>query len=87
MHKQNLRVTLEKLRLELDSTVNSLDDQLHTALKEVADDIETALGDEPIEVRSGKEQLQEMAVKFETDHPRLANILGELTDTLSKMGI
>ena len=87
MHKENLRVTLEKLRLELDSTVNSLDDQLHAALKEVADDIETALGDEPVEVRSGKEQLQEMAVKFETDHPRLANILGELTDTLSKMGI
>ena len=87
MHKENLRVTLEKLRLELDSTVHDLDDHLHTTLKEVADDIETALGDEPIEVRSGKEQLQEMAVKFETDHPRLANILGELTDTLSKMGI
>ncbi len=87
MHRKNLRETLKKLRLELDSTVNSLDGQLHAALEEVADDIETALGDEPVEVRSGKEQLQEMAVKFETDHPRLANILGELTDALSKMGI
>jgi len=87
MHKENLRETLNKLRLELDSTVNSVDDQLHTALKEIADDIETALGDEPVEVRSGREQLQEMAAKFETDHPRLANILGELTDTLTKMGI
>ncbi len=36
------------------STVNSLDGQLHAALEEVADDIETALGDEPVEVRSGK---------------------------------
>ncbi len=87
MHKENLRVTLEKLRLELNSSVHNLDDQLHATLKEVADDIETALGDEPVEVRPGKEQLQEMAVKFETDHPRLANILGELTDALSKMGI
>jgi hypothetical protein len=87
MHRKNLRETLEKLRLELDSTANNLDEQLHAALKEVADDIETALGDEPVEVRPGKEQLQEMAVKFETEHPRLANILGELTDTLSKMGI
>ena len=87
MHRKNLKETLEKLRLELDSTANNLDGQLHTALKEVADDIETALGDDPVEVRSGKEQLQEMAVKFETDHPRLANILGELTDALSKMGI
>ena len=87
MHRKNLKETLEKLRLELDSTANNLDGQLHAALKEVADDIETALGDEPVEVRSRKEQLQEMAVKFETDHPRLANILGELTDTLSKMGI
>ena len=87
MHKENLRETLNKLRLELDSTASSLDDQLHTALKEIADDIETALGDEPVEVRSGREQIQEMAVKFETDHPRLANILGELTDTLNKMGI
>lgn len=87
MHRKNLRETLKKLRLELDSTVNSLDGQLHAALEEVADDIETALGDEPVEVRSGKARLQEMAVKFETDHPRLANILGELTDTLSKMGI
>ena len=69
------------------STVNSLDGQLHAALEEVADDIETALGDGPVEVRSGKARLQELAVKFETDHPRLANILGELTDTLSKMGI
>ena len=87
MHRKNLRETLEKLRLELDSTASNLDRQLHTALEEVADDIETALGDEPVEVRSGKKQLQELAVKFETDHPRLANILGELTDALSKMGI
>ena len=87
MHKENLRENLNKLRLELDSTVSSLDDQLHTALKEIADDIEIALGDEPVEVQSGREQLQEMAVKFETDHPRLAKLLGELTDTLNKMGI
>ena len=87
MHRKNLRETLKKLRLELDSTVNSLDGQLHAALEEVADDIETALGDGPVEVRSGKARLQELAVKFETDHPRLANIPDELTDTLSKMGI
>jgi NTP pyrophosphatase (non-canonical NTP hydrolase) len=87
MHKEKLKENLQKLRLELASTASTLDDELHASLKEVADDIETALGDEPTAARPGKQQLQEMAVKFETEHPRLANILGELTDALSKMGI
>jgi len=87
MPKETLRKNLHELQAELTLTEQKLDTELHSLLRNVADDIEHLLGDEPTAARSGKEQLEEIALKFETDHPRIASIIGEVADTLSKMGI
>ena len=87
MHKDKLRENLGKLRSELASTAESIDKEVHDLLQGMADDLEQVLGDAPVPAHSGKERLEEVAIKFETDHPRLAFILCELADTLSKLGI
>jgi len=87
MPKETLRKNLKDLQTELSSAEQKLDTELHTLLRGVAEDIEHLLGDEPAAPRSGKEQLEEIALKFESDHPRLASIVGEVADTISKMGI
>ncbi len=53
----------------------------------MADDIERALGGKAVEADSGRERLEKIAVKLEAEHPRLANILGEMADTLGNLGI
>ena len=84
MPREALRENLKKLHTEL-ASVDNLDEELQTLLKQAADDIEQALGDEPR--ASGRPQLDELALRFEADHPRLSSILGEIADTLSKLGI
>ena len=86
MHREALRENLRKLHTEL-ASVEELDEDLHTLLRQVADDIENTLGDEAVEAHSVRAQLEDAAVKFEADHPRLAGILSELADTVNKLGI
>ena len=86
MHRDALRENLKKLHTEL-ASVEEFDEDLHTLLRQVADDIEKLLGDEAAEVHSVRAQLEDAAVKFEADHPRLAGVLGELADTVNKLGI
>ena len=87
MPREALRENLTKLHTELES-VENLDEELHPLLRRVADDIEKILGDEqPVETHPRRAQLDEIALKFEADHPRLASVLGELADTLAKLGI
>lgn len=87
MPKETLRKNLIELQTELASAEQKLDSELHTLLRGVATDIEHLLGDEPTAARSGKEQLEEIALKFESEHPRLSSIISEVADALSKMGI
>jgi hypothetical protein len=86
MHRDALRENLRKLHSEL-ASVEELDEDLHTLLRQVADDIEKMLGDEAVEAHSVRARLEDAAVKFEADHPRLAGILGELADRVTKLGI
>ena len=87
VNREVLREDLKKLHAELPSAAENLDADLHARLREVADDIEQIIGDEPIEAVSGRERLEKLTVEFEADHPRLAKILEEITDTLGKLGI
>ncbi len=86
--KQRLNQLLEELRTELGSS-DALDDQAKEQLRGIAQEIEGAVG--PDEDKSlGSEamnQLEQAAVGFESEHPRLAGILSQITDTLSKLGI
>jgi hypothetical protein len=86
-NREVLRDDLKKLHAELPSAAENLDENLHALLREVAGDIEQIIGGEPIEAKSGRKRLEKLTVKFEADHPRLAQILGEIADTLSKLGI
>lgn len=86
-NREVLRDDLKKLHAELPSAAENLDENLHALLREVAGDIEQIIGGESIEAKSGRERLEKLTVKFEADHPRLAHILGEIADTLSKLGI
>jgi hypothetical protein len=86
--KQRLQKLLEELHAEL-GQADALDDQAKDQLRGIAQQIEGAVG--PDENKGlGSEamnQLEEAAVDFEVEHPRLAGILGQITDTLAKLGI
>jgi len=91
MPKNALRQQLTELHNTLASTAE-LDPELRTLLKEVSGDIEGILGEEAsTEEASATDQLQarvrRATVDFETEHPRLARILEDLADTLTKLGI
>ncbi len=86
MPRETLREDLRRLHTELRS-VEDLDEDLHTLLRQVAGDIEEALGKDVNETRTHRPQLEALATRFEAGHPRLARILSELTDTISKLGI
>jgi hypothetical protein len=38
-------------------------------------------------LEDARDQLQAAAVNFESEHPRIAGVLGNITDTLAKLGI
>lgn len=86
MPRDALRKNLTRLHAELES-VENLDEDTHALLRRAASDIEKVLGDDEADAHSPRAQLNEIAVRFEAEHPRLASILSELADTLSKLGI
>ena len=90
-NREILRDDLKKLHAELPSAAENLDEDLdedlHALLREVAEDIEQIIGGEAVEANSRRERLEKLTFKFEADHPRLAHILGEIADTLGKLGI
>ncbi len=90
MPKKALQQQLTDLHGALASTAE-LDPELRTLLKEVAGDIENVLGEETPAAASTADQLrarvQRATVDFEAEHPHLSHILGDLADTLSKLGI
>ena len=86
MPREALRQNLTKLHAEL-ASAEELDEDVRALLRQVAGDIEEVLGDQSASPHSLQNRLEEATAKFEADHPRLANIIGELADTLSKLGV
>lgn len=91
MPKKALQQHLSELHDEL-ATTDDLDPALRQQLRDVADDIETLLGEEaaPDTATAGSQiqrSVQQATVDFEAEYPRLARILGDLADTLTKLGI
>lgn len=84
--RRRLRELLDDLHRELGDT-DALDepsrDQLHGMMDEIREVLEPSTG-------PGEElnrRLQELALRFEADHPRVAATISQLTDTLARMGI
>jgi len=89
MEKQRLQQLIAHLHDELRSA-DSVDEESRALLQQLMGDIETfsSDADSPREHRdSTASQLEEAALKFETEHPKLSMTLGEIVDALGKLGI
>jgi hypothetical protein len=89
MAREKLRRLIDSLHDELDSS-ETLDDQSKVLLQQLIKDIDgIAAGDAATsdagEAAAG--QVETAALKFESEHPKLSMILGEIMDTLGKLGI
>jgi hypothetical protein len=88
--RKRLKNLLKELHAELDGA-DSMDVASRDQLVALAKDIEDTLGVDVSAVDdsdgSDDSPLSKAALEFETDHPRVAGILGQIADTLSKLGI
>ena len=90
MQKHELQETLAKLHGEL-SDQEKIDDSTRQLLKKFADDINRLLDDAQTtsadDVEPLSEQVQDLVLKFETDHPQLTAALNQVASALANMGI
>ena len=89
MESERLQKLIASLHEELSSS-STVDDQTRALLKKLTQDIENIdhNGDSAAgQKESIANQMEETAVKFETDHPKLSMALGEIVDALGKLGI
>jgi len=89
MEKQQLQEALTKLHGEL-SEQQQLDDSTRQLLRKFADDIDRLLDDNESatgDVDSPSEQVQDLVLKFEADHPKLTAALNQIASALANMGI
>jgi hypothetical protein len=84
--KESLRKDLKRLHAEL-RAADEIDPDLAALLDEVVSDIEQLLADQTPRPESLNEKIAAAAVTFEAEHPRLARVLEDLTDTLAKLGL
>lgn len=88
-----IRRELEDLEAQLDALRrDGVDPELREELRALADRIDRLLGEEPERIeaeepRDLSERLGDLAVRFETEHPGLTEVMGRLANTLSRLGI
>jgi hypothetical protein len=90
MLKKELQESLAKLHGEL-SDQEQLDDSTRQLLKKFADDINRLLDDDDEsaadEIDPPSEQVQDLVLKFEADHPQLTAALNQVASALANLGI
>jgi Domain of unknown function (DUF4404) len=87
MDKNKLRELLAELHRELGGA-GPVDAESRQLLDELLRDIQKLSSETPGAIPDGATtQLREAALRLESAHPRLANVIGQLTDTLAKLGI
>jgi hypothetical protein len=86
MSDENLRQLLARVHERL-SRATSVDAGARKALEVVMHDIEKLLAREKVDVAPTQPRLESLAVRFEAEHPALAEVLRQLADTLGKAGI
>jgi len=87
MDSSRLHKLLADLHREL-SGATSVDPESRRMLDQVLSDIRELTGKTADDVSEGATaQLKEAALRLEAEHPRLAAALGQLGDTLAKLGI
>lgn len=85
---KRLQQLLQELHAELGKT-GSIDAKSRQDLQNLAQDIEAAVAasGKAVPASEGENQLQRAVLEFETEHPRIAGILGQIADALAKLGI
>jgi hypothetical protein len=86
MNQSDLRTLLKQLHARLGSAP-SLDAGDRRLLITLLGDIENVLAQSPVAKPPDTSGLESLAVKFEADHPALAESLRRVADTLAKAGI
>jgi hypothetical protein len=86
MSQQDLRELLTQLHTRLSNT-QSLDADAREHLTTALHDIEKALARSDAKTAPARPRLEALAVKFEAEHPALADVLRQLIDALGKAGI
>jgi len=86
MPRQRLQQLLADLHKELGSA-DSLDDETRSMLRRAAGELSDTAGEDSAGTGETRNQLQRAALEFESEHPRLSMIVGEIVDTLGKLGI
>ena len=86
MGQDNLRELLAQLHTRL-GNARSLDAESRELLTTLSHDIERALGRASEETAPARNSLESVAVKLESEHPALANVVREVIDALGKAGI
>ena len=88
MDSSDLRKTLEKLRAEL-GRAPRVDEESREALRRLSADIDRLVKQpqaQSVET-AHRSRLEEFEVRFEVEHPALAQTLRELIDALAKAGL
>lgn len=87
MPREKLQRLIASLHEELGSAA-SVDAESKEMLQQLTRDIENiAAGEGDASATAASGQLEQATLRFETEHPRLSMILGEIVDTLGKLGI
>ncbi|GMW06061.1 MAG: DUF4404 family protein [Gammaproteobacteria bacterium] len=87
MDRTRLQQLLEELHQEL-TGATTVDPESRRMLEQALREIRLVTEHAPEEMPEGATaQLREAALRLEAGHPRLAGVLGQLTDTLAKLGI
>lgn len=89
MNKEQMAEILFELRTELAENTE-LETHRKQVMEALADEIERKIN-APEADMTGEDylltKLKEAAEEFETEHPKLTNIVGKLSDLLARMGI
>jgi len=88
MAREKLQRLIATLQEELGSA-QSIDEESRKALQQLILNVEEiASGDTPSDDHaSAAGQLEKATLQFESEYPKLSMILGEIIDTLGKLGI
>ena len=90
MDKQHLLATVETLHEELASS-EQLDADMRAQLETLAEDIQRLLEQKEEEsaehVGPLSARVQDLVLRFETEHPRLSAVLNQVADGLANLGI
>ncbi|MEE4361080.1 MAG: DUF4404 family protein [Pseudomonadales bacterium] len=85
MPQQSLRAALDTLRDAL-ADPGSLGDDNRRQLEQLAKDLDRVLDAQDSD-ESLRTRIEDAALEFEAEHPRLSATLGEVVQALAKMGI